>query len=390
MEENLFDDKAQRAMQLLFDHYWILRADHPDWYQMVREREKVLRRYIDEKFGLRLIMHRHFAKLEKIPVQPESWMGIQQFQEPMDYAIFCCALSFLEGKAIDEQFLLSEFCDSIRAEYPGDIPLDWTIYTHRKSLIRAVQKLTDFQLMRTIDGDVNKFDNDQDQEALYEVTTYSRYFMRSYPEDLFNYTDWEDILNEEWKLQGDDERRKRVYRQLFMSPAIYRKQQNDPDFLYLRNFRNRITDDIEKHTPFQFSLYKNVAMLTVSEPKSYQTIFPDQKASSDLILQLSTVIHMKKDQFTPNERGEILLTEGEFDQLIDELYDKFSAGWSKAYREASTTTIRRDLLNMMEAWLMAEVNPETGMILLKPLLGLLSGTYPKDFMKEEDEDGWNE
>jgi uncharacterized protein (TIGR02678 family) len=71
MEENIFDDKAQRALQLLFDHYWILRSDQPEWYQIVREREKVLRRYIDEKFGLRLIVHRHFAKLEKIPVEPE-------------------------------------------------------------------------------------------------------------------------------------------------------------------------------------------------------------------------------------------------------------------------------------------------------------------------------
>src|SRR5579875_3045432 len=139
MEDQLFDEKAQQALRLLFDHYWILRSERPEWYQIIREREKVLRRYIDEKFGLRLIIHRYFAKLEKIPVEPESWMGIQQFQEPMDYAIFSCALSFIEGKAIDEQFLLSELCESIRADYPGDIPLDWTIYTHRKSLIRAVQ-----------------------------------------------------------------------------------------------------------------------------------------------------------------------------------------------------------------------------------------------------------
>lgn len=385
MEENLFDEKAERGLQLLFDHYWILRSDQPDWYQLIREREKVLRRYIDDKFGLRLIIHRHFAKLEKIPVEPESWMGIQHFQEPMDYAIFCCALSFLEEKAIEEQFLLSEFCDHIRSDYPGDIPLDWTIYTHRKSLIRAVQVLTDFQLMKTIDGDVNRFDNDQEQEALYEVTTYSRYFMRSYPEDLFTYTNWENILKEEWKLQGDDERRKRVYRQLFMSPAIFRKQQNDPDFLYLRNFRNRITDDIEKHTPFQFSLYKNAAMLTVAEPKSYQTIFPDQKTSSDLVLQISHAIHSAQSRFQPNEWGVIMLTESEFEKLLEELKNENSAGWSKAYRDASIASIRRELLQVMESWLMAEVHSETGMIMLKPLLGLLSGSYPKDFLKGVEE-----
>ncbi|MDQ0219234.1 TIGR02678 family protein [Peribacillus cavernae] len=387
MEQTLFDEKAQKALQLLFDHYWILRSDQPEWYQLIREREKVLRRYIDEKFGLRLIVHRHFVKLEKIPVEPEAWMGIQHFQEAMDYAIFCCALSFLEGKAIDEQFLLSELCEDIQADYPGEIPLDWTVYIHRKSLIRAVQMLTDFKLIRTIDGDVNKFDNNQEQEALYEVTVYSRYFMRSYPEDLFTYANWQDILSEEWKLQGEDERRKRVYRQLFMSPAVYRKQQNDPDFLYIRNFRNRISDDMDKHTAFQFSLFKNAAMLTVPEPKSYQTLFPDQKASSDLILQLSGMIHSRKEQFNPNEWGEILLTEGEFEQVIHELKENFGEGWSKAYREGSLSTIRRELLAVLSEWLMAETNDETGMIILKPMLGLLTGSYPKDFLKGAKENG---
>ena len=87
---------------------------------MIREREKVLRRYISEKFGLRLIVHQYFIKLEKIPVEPESWMGIQSFSGPMDYAIFCCALSFLEGKAVDEQFLFSDLCQEIQADYPGE------------------------------------------------------------------------------------------------------------------------------------------------------------------------------------------------------------------------------------------------------------------------------
>jgi uncharacterized protein (TIGR02678 family) len=170
-----------------------------------------------------------------------------------------------------------------------------------------------------------------------------------------------------------------------MSPVVCRKEQNDPDFLYLRNYRNRINDDIEKHSLYQFSLYKNAAMLTVAEPKSYQTIFPDQKASSDLILQISNVIHSQKDKYVPNEWGGILLTAGEFEQLIAELKGNYLEGWVKAYREGTISAISKDLLNMMETWLMAEVHPETGMIELKPLLGLLSGAYPKDFLKGDKE-----
>ncbi|PLT29627.1 TIGR02678 family protein [Peribacillus deserti] len=379
MEQNLFDDKAKQGLQLLFDHYWILRNEKPEWYQLIREREKVLRRYIDEKFGLRLIIHRHFAKLEKIPVEPESWMGIQHFQEPLDYAIFCCALAFLESKAVDEQFLLSEFCEEIRAEFPGELSLDWTLYANRKSLVRAVQVLIDFKLMKQIDGDVNKFDNNQEEEALYQVTTYSRYFMRSYPEDLFNYEEWNQILNEEWEMQTDDERRKRVYRKLFMSPAVYRNDSNDPDFLYIRNFRNRINDDIEKHTNYHFSLYKNTAMLTVPEPKAYHTLFPNQKASSDLVLQLSAFIHEHIAVYPRNEWGEVILTEEGFDQILLEMKERLSLGWAKLYREGTLQSVRKELLSVLEDWLMAEYEASMGIITLKPLLGLLTGVYPQDF-----------
>src|SRR5690606_15911932 len=130
--------------------------------------------------------------------------------EPMDYAIFCCALSFLEGKAVDEQFLLSELSQEIQGDYPDDSPLDWTLYIHRKSLIRAMRILLDFRLIRTVDGDIGKFDHDEGQEVLYEATVHSRYFMRSYPDDFSTYDHWGELLQEDWKQSQEDERRKRV------------------------------------------------------------------------------------------------------------------------------------------------------------------------------------
>ena len=183
-------------------------------------------------------------------------MGIQDFQEPMDYAIFCCALSFIEGKAVEEQFLLSELCQEIQRDYTGDFPLDWTLYTHRKSLIRAVKVLMNFQLIQTIDGDIGRFDHNEEQEVLYEATTYSRYFMRTYPDDFSSFHHWNELLTEDWKLNQEDERKKRVYRKLFFSPGLQRRNQQDPDFLYIRNYRNRLAEDIEKHSDYRLHVTK--------------------------------------------------------------------------------------------------------------------------------------
>jgi uncharacterized protein (TIGR02678 family) len=380
-----FDEKAIEGMDLLFHHYWILRADHPEWYQLIREREKVLRRYISEKFGLRLIIHQYFIKLEKIPVEPESWMGIQDFQEPMDYAIFCCALSYLEGKSVDEQFLLSDLCQEIQADYPGEFALDWTLYIHRKSLIRAMKVLMDCQIIRAIDGDISRFDHNEEQEVLYEATVYSRYFMRSYPDDFVSYKNSDELLQEDWKLNQEDERRKRVYRKLFFSPGLHRIDSQDPDFAYIRNFRNRLSEDIENHSLYKLHIFKNTAFLSVDQPKQYHQTYPNSKASTDIMLQFSQYMHDTKDDFQPKENGEIVLTEGEMDEVIDHLRRRFEKGWSKYFREKSTTAIRVELIEAMKDWMMAEVEEESSLIKLKPLLGVLTGMFPVDFKGGENE-----
>ena len=379
-----FDEKAIEGMDLLFHHYWILRGDHPEWYQLIREREKVLRRYISEKFGLRLIVHQYFIKLEKIPVEPERWMGIQDFQEPMDYAIFCCALSFLEGKSVDEQFLLSDLCQEIQADYPGEFALDWTLYIHRKSLIRAVKVLMDFQIIRAIDGDIGRFDHNEEQEVLYEATVYSRYFMRSYPDDFVSYKHWDELIKEDWKLNQEDERRKRVYRKLFFSPGLHRMDSQDPDFQYIRNFRNRLSEDIENHSLYKLHIFKNTAFLSVDGPKQYHQVYPNSKASTDIMLQFSTYMHDHLDHFKPKENGEIVLTEGEMDEVIEILRRQFEKGWSKYFREKSTNAIRMELIEAMKNWVMAEVEEESSFIKIKPLLGVLTGIFPADFEGGED------
>ncbi|PFP22921.1 TIGR02678 family protein [Bacillus sp. AFS073361] len=378
-QTHLFDEKAIQGMDLLFHHYWILRSEQPEWYQLVRAREKVLRRYFNEKFGLRLIVHQHFIKLEKIPVEPEEWMGIQDFQEPMDYAIFCCALSFLEGQAVDEQFLLSELCQEIQADYQGDFPLDWTLYVHRKSLIRAVKILMEFQLIRTIDGEIGRFDQNEEQEVLYEATIYSRYFMRTYPDDFSTYHHWSELLNEDWKLNQEDERRKRVYRKLFFSPGLHRRDQQDPDFLYIRNYRNRLSEDIEKHSDYKLHVYKNTAFLSVAEPRQYQQVFPNTKASTDLILQLSKYIHGQPNRYKANENGEMLMTEGEFEQVIDDMRKLHGTGWAKYFRDMSSSGVRTELLRSMKDWMLVEVENETSLLRIKSLLGVMTGEYPADY-----------
>lgn len=374
-----FDDKAKDALELLFERFWIIREEEPLIYQMVREREHILRRYCTEKFGYRLIVHRHFIKLEKIPVEPESWMGIQTFQHPRDYALYCCLLAFLERKSVDEQFLLSELCEELRVEYPSHISLDWTNYEHRKSLIRVMNTGIEFRIIRIIDGEIAGFIQNEAQEVLYEVPVVSRYFMRSYPKDLFTFHSLQDILSQEYSKDGTEYRRHRVYRKLFLSPVTYRLSRDDSDYLYLRNYRNRIREDIEEHTHFQFELYKNAALLSVKENSVIKTIFPDAKTISDVVLQFAYVVKENINLYPINELGMIKISYSDFENITQEVSERFQIGWSKVLRDASFKQLTVDLMYMLIDWKMAKIEEESRMVVLLPLLGRTVGVYPNDF-----------
>jgi len=383
-KKQIFDEIAQEAAEILLEQFWILREREPEIYQMVREREFVLRNYFLDKLGFRLIVHRSFAKLEKIPAEPETWMGIQSFQHPRDYVLLSLLLAFMEGKSVDEQFLLTELVEELKGMYPELDEIDWNHYEHRKSLVRVMQFVTEQGVLRIIDGDIEGFNYDENHEVLFEVPLVSRYFMRSYPKDLYQFDNMNELIEAEW--QGEDQntgslRRWRIYRKLLLSPVMYSTDVNDPDFLYLRKYRNRIREDIEKHTSFQFELYQNAAMLIQPEKKARFTLFPDNKAIMDIALQFAHITRVKREEedIPLQYDGSILLTWTDFERWVSLCKETFGFGWSKQYREAKIAQTAGDLYELLEEWKMAAIDRETKTISLYPLLGRLSGRYPKDF-----------
>ncbi|MBA4536680.1 TIGR02678 family protein [Bacillus aquiflavi] len=385
MDNALFDEKAQEALATLMEKFWVLRSLEPDVYQQIRQREHVLKRYVTDKFGFDLIVHQHFIKLEKIPVEPKAWMGIQSFSEPMDYAIFCCGLAFTERRSVDEQFLLSELTEDIQDMYPGEFSLNWTNYQHRKSLVRALKKMVELHIIKMVDGDIEQFAMNEEQEVLYEVTVYARYFMRSYPDDLFQYKTTREILASEWKRHEGEERRKRVYRKLMFSPVVHRESGDDADFAYIRNYRNRLRDDIEEHTPFRLEVFKNAAMLMLDERKQKYTLFPDQKGIMDVVLHFSTVLRENLKIEEINDLGELRLTTSECERILEKVQKRYQHGWSKQYREMTVSQLRKEAVNFLKEWELLQVEVETGMLILKSAIGRMIGEYPRNYVDREGE-----
>ena len=71
--------------------------------------------------------------MEKIPVVPEKFMGIEVFDSKEEYAYLCVLLMFLEDKDAGEQFILSQLTEYMTTVLPGSIT-DWTLYTNRRRM----------------------------------------------------------------------------------------------------------------------------------------------------------------------------------------------------------------------------------------------------------------
>jgi len=92
-------------------------------------------------------------------------------------------------------------------------------------------------------------------------------------------------------------------------------------------------------------------------------------------------VHANLQAYPPRENGDIVLTEGQLNRIFEELREAFGEGWAKLYREKSIVAVRHEVVEEMIDWRMASM--EDGFIALHPLLGVLAGTYPKDYEREE-------
>ncbi len=374
---------------MLLDNYWIIKDDNKELYYNLRDKIANIRSFVTDKLGYQTIITPELIKLEKLPGKAEEWMGIESFDSPMEYGFLCLLLMFLEDKGKEEQFLLSEITEYIEGTFPGDEKIDWTLYKHRRHLIKVLRLALGMGIMKLNDGDEQRFSNDYEVEVLYENTGISKYFVRHFTGNIMNYNTIEDLENDEWVSMDKDRgviRRNRVYRRLIMSPAAYSEGVEDQDYLYIKNYKNMLETDINKYLDAQLHVHKNGAFLILDEDKYNKYAFPESKTISDITLHMCRIIveKIKEGTLKRSENDIITISSHSFLSLVKELMEKYSSGWSKEYREMNVDNLYEEIKGYMKKFSMLEIDKRTGEINIMSLAGKIVGKYPKDFqMKEE-------
>ncbi|KNZ43141.1 TIGR02678 family protein [Acetobacterium bakii] len=379
-----------KELEILLDQYWVVKDNDKDLFYRVKDSIPQFKTFLSDKLGYGIVINQHLIKLEKIPGSAESFMGIQEFNHPMQYILLCLLLMFLEDRSRDEQFVLSEITEFIAGNNIGKEKIDWTQYSHRKHFIKVLRFAQRLGLMKVNDGDDQKFAYHDDAEVLYESTGLSRYFVRHFTADIMGFANYQDIENAEWGDLNADRgviRRQRVYRKLLMEPVVYSQGADDVDYDYIKKQRGLMEGDFLKYLEYPLHVHKNGAMLVVPAEKNIQDGFPNTRAICDitllLVAQMREALAEKKLKINPT--GGVSLSRVAFDEWVVELKAKAGRNWSKEFREMSAAGLAANLAEYMEDFKMLRQLYDGREIEILPLAGKLMGTYPEDMAERKGE-----
>ena len=374
----------------LMNHRYIIKAKEREKYYHVKDEIGSIKEFVTDKLGYRIISNGTLIKMEKLPGEAQSWMGINEFTSEMEYVLFCLILMFLEDKEAEEQFVLSQLTEYVKAQYPGG-NIEWTVYEHRRKLIRVIKFCMKQDLFYSNDGSEDGFATNLETEALYENTGVSKYFTRNFTQDISEYQQIKDFFQSDWMDMDEDRgiiRRQRVYRKLLLSMGVYREIEQDEDFAYIRNYRGVIESDLEKLLDCQLQVHKSSAYLMIGEEGNLGKLFPGNNSISDAILLLFYLIQekVKAEKLVLKVNETIFLSEVEFKRIVEECKEKFNDGFAKKYREMSEEEFTQIIMEELEHLGMIQVDNITRDITVMPVAGKICGIYPEEFLKKETED----
>ena len=377
------------TFEKLLENYWFVKELNQESYNLIKQDlNNEVQDFIKNKLGYKLIVNPYLIKMEKIPGKPQEFMGIQEFETKLEYVFLCLIFIYLDERKKGEQFVLSGLIDYIQNIVVEieleDIKIDFTIYSQRKSMVKVLKFIKEIGFIKIYDGDENKFAENIENDVLYEVTGISKYFMRNFSSNITDCTLYTDIYEkEQLGLEQDKgkERRQRVYRRLFTENIVYKENEEDQDYNYIKNYRNAIQQDVDKMLESTLEVHKNGAYILLTEDKNFKNTFPAKNGISDVVLFINREIKEKlsSNEYKKNINDLIFISEIQFTKLVREVKEKYSKGFSKEYREMTEDKLVIEIVNFMKQFDMIRKNEETKEYIIMPICIKIIGKYPKNF-----------
>lgn len=375
----------QAVAMALLSRPWLTKQDDPDEFLLIKDHFEYLRDWFHEHAGYSLLVTRQFAKLDKIPGVYRRWMKLEGFYQARDYALFTYGLWYLEAKSDGEQFLLTEMVEAIRNHLlASDFDVDWTLYDHRLSMVRALKKLRSLGVLVSIEGEETGWARDgANANVLYEASPLARYVLRRFPRELMAYGDIDELYEVEQMaatVSTSDEmmyhtdvrsRRHKVFRRLLMEPVVYDSEWTDEERRYVQTQRSWIMSQMSEMVGLEGRRFREGLYFYWPELMSEMDLFPTQSAVSDVTMQFAAKLRelsmADANRYPRDENSCLHLTRGEFEGILLAIRETSEVYWTKEHRDKSTTQLAGDILLHMEEWNLASQDDAGGILLLSGL-----------------------
>lgn len=374
------------VLETLLEKRWILKSSDKALYYQCRDSLGEVRRFAVEKMGCQIVENSLLVKIEKIPAKPENYMGIGCFDSVMEYVLLCMMLMFLEDKEPEEQFILSQLTEYIASNIP-DGNIDWTLYTQRRQLVKVLRYAAKTGLIRITDGSDDMFMDTVLGEVLYENTGTSKYFMRNFSKDIMAYAKPQDFEESDWFEMNEDRgivRRHRVYKRLLFSLGMYREEETDEDFEYLKYYGRRLEDDLERIFDCQLHIHRTSAYLILGDGCKMGREFPANNMMSDMLLLCAGLIReqVDKGKIVPLADETIRISEVNFDQMVRTVKEKYGNGFTKSFREMASLEFVKTLKEELCKMNFIRMEKERHEIVIFPIIAKMTGRFPDTFLNK--------
>lgn len=374
--------------RFLLDRFWVTKAENKELYYTLKRTQPEYKRFLNEQLGWNLIVNEAVIKLEKVPPKAMPWMGIQEFSDTMDYCLLCALLLYLSDLDDEEQFLLSSLTEAIETFTKDLMPVDWTRFTHRKSMVRVLRYAQSIGLILVYDGSSESFGSNQDQEVLYENTGLSRHFPVHFGRDILHCVTVSDFEAFSWEGEDADRGQKRThrcYQQLTLTPAMYWSEQNRADYEYIKNQRQWVSRYLNEAVGGELHIHKNGTFFVATEDSRFGMLHPRDTAISDAVLMLCAQLRQKINEgiYAKENDDTVWLSLFDFRKEVLSCKAKWDSAWGKGLREESDDGFLEKITKYMFDWML--LAPMDGAILLYPSIGKMIGRYPEDYQKNTEE-----
>lgn len=368
----------------LLENYLILKGRDKDLYYDVKDNIDKYKSFIYDNLAYDIIIKDDFIKLEKIPVIPEEWMGINEFTEIKEYIFFILLITFLEDKNKEEQFILSSITEYIEHNYL-DEKIEWTIFKNRKSLIKVMKFAIDIGIIKKNDGSEEEFSKSETGDVLYESTGLSRYIVRRFSKNIEDSESYEDLLGDEFSGISKDlgtVRKNRVFRRLLLSPVVYNDENDNGDYDYIKSKRSFIRNTFEENLGWDIHIHKNGALAALENSNEVKDIFPNKKGESAAVLFINKEVrrNINSGNLKKEDNDTVVMSNSEFDEFIIEVRRTHGHGFTKTLRDVSEQVFINIIRNFMKDFSM--IREEKDFTILMPIIGKVLGEYPEDYKGE--------